>query len=40
MAGLSGSERLDAALRFIVDFQSSYSLGSLADTDPSTCSTR
>ncbi|MGA7134968.1 MAG: helix-turn-helix domain-containing protein [Mycobacterium sp.] len=34
MAGLSGSERLDAALRFIVDFQSSYSLGSLADTEP------
>lgn len=34
MAGLSGPERLDAALRFIVEFQSSYSLGSLADTEP------
>ena len=34
MAGLSGPDRLDAALRFIVDFQSNYSLGSLADTEP------
>jgi AcrR family transcriptional regulator len=34
MAGLSGPDRLDAALLFIVDFQSSYSLGSLADTEP------
>ncbi len=34
MAGLSGPDRLDAALRFIVDFQSTYSLGSLADIEP------
>ena len=34
MAGLTGPDRLDAALQFIVDFQSSYSLGSLADTEP------
>ncbi|MGV0793584.1 TetR/AcrR family transcriptional regulator [Mycolicibacterium sp. XJ1819] len=34
MAGLSGPDRLDAALRFIVDFQSSYSLGSLAEVEP------
>ena len=34
MAGLSGPDRLDAALQFIVDFQSSYSLGSLAETEP------
>jgi AcrR family transcriptional regulator len=34
MAGLSGAARLDAALQFIVDFQSTYSLGSLADTEP------
>ena len=34
MAGLSGPDRLDAALRFIVDFQSAYSLGSLADIEP------
>lgn len=34
IAGLSGNERLDAALRFIVDFQRTYSLGSLADTEP------
>jgi AcrR family transcriptional regulator len=34
MAGLSGAERLDAALRFIVEFQSTYSLGSLADIEP------
>ena len=34
MAGLSGADRLDAALRFVVDFQSSYSLGSLADIEP------
>ncbi|MGO8939331.1 MAG: TetR/AcrR family transcriptional regulator [Mycobacterium sp.] len=34
MAGLSGPDRLDAALRFVVDFQSSYSLGSLADIEP------
>ena len=34
IAGLSGPDRLDAALQFIVDFQSTYSLGSLADTEP------
>ncbi len=34
MAGLSGADRLDAALQFIVDFQSTYSLGSLAETEP------
>ncbi|MGA9492768.1 MAG: helix-turn-helix domain-containing protein [Mycobacterium sp.] len=34
MAGLSGPNRLDAALRFIVAFQSDYSLGSLADIEP------
>ncbi|HWS92703.1 MAG TPA: helix-turn-helix domain-containing protein [Mycobacterium sp.] len=34
VTGLSGPDRLDAALQFIVDFQSSYSLGSLADTEP------
>jgi AcrR family transcriptional regulator len=34
VAGLSGVDRLDAALRFIVDFQSTYSLGSLADIEP------
>jgi AcrR family transcriptional regulator len=34
IAGLSGPDRLDAALKFIVDFQSTYSLGSLADTEP------
>jgi AcrR family transcriptional regulator len=34
MAGLSGPGRLDAALRFIVTFQSDYSLGSLADIEP------
>jgi AcrR family transcriptional regulator len=34
MAGLSGADRLDAALQFIVDFQSTYSLGSLADIEP------
>jgi AcrR family transcriptional regulator len=34
MAGLSGHDRLDAALRFVVDFQSTYSLGSLADIEP------
>jgi AcrR family transcriptional regulator len=34
MAGLVGPDRLDAALRFIVDFQSTYSLGSLADVEP------
>ncbi len=34
MTGLSGPDRLDAALQFIVDFQSSYSLGALADTEP------
>lgn len=34
IAGLSGPERLDAALRFIVDFQSSYSLRSLAEVEP------
>lgn len=34
MTGFSGADRLDAALQFIVDFQSTYSLGSLADTEP------
>jgi AcrR family transcriptional regulator len=34
MTGLSGPDRLDAALRFIVDFQSTYSLGSLAEIEP------
>ncbi len=34
VAGLSGSERLDAALQFIVDFQHSYSLGFLVDVEP------
>jgi AcrR family transcriptional regulator len=34
MAGLSGVDRLDAALRFVVDFQTTYSLGSLADVEP------
>ncbi len=34
VAGLTGPDRLDAALRFIVDFQSTYSLGSLAETEP------
>jgi AcrR family transcriptional regulator len=34
MAGFSGADRLDAALRFIVEFQSTYSLGSLADIEP------
>ena len=34
MAGLSGPDRLDAALRFIVEFQSTYSLGSLAEIEP------
>jgi AcrR family transcriptional regulator len=34
MSGLTGTARLDAALRFIVDFQSTYSLGSLADIEP------
>ena len=32
--GTERPERLDAALRFIVDFQSTYSLGSLADIEP------
>jgi len=34
MAGLRGHERLDAALQFVVDFQRSYSLGLLVDTEP------
>ena len=34
VAGLSGPERLDAALHFIVDFQHSYSLGFLVDVEP------
>ena len=34
MAGLSGAERLDAALQFVVDFQRTYSLGFLVDTEP------
>lgn len=34
MAGFSGPDRLDAALQFVVEFQSTYSLGSLADIEP------
>ena len=34
MAGLRGQERLDAALQFVVDFQRTYSLGFLVDTEP------
>jgi AcrR family transcriptional regulator len=34
MAGLRGHERLDAALQFVVDFQRTYSLGFLVDTEP------
>ncbi|QLL09905.1 TetR/AcrR family transcriptional regulator [Mycobacterium vicinigordonae] len=34
MAGLSGADRLDAALVFIVEFQTSYSLHSLAEVEP------
>jgi AcrR family transcriptional regulator len=34
IAGLSGADRLDAALAFIVDFQTSYSLHSLAEIEP------
>ncbi|CAM3038348.1 TetR family transcriptional regulator [Mycobacterium intermedium] len=34
VAGLRGTERLDAALQFVVDFQHTYSLGFLADTEP------
>lgn len=34
VAGLRGAQRLDAALRFIVDFQDSYSLGSVVDIEP------
>lgn len=34
MAGLRGAERLDAALQFVVDFQRTYSLGFLVDTEP------
>ncbi|MFN8225329.1 MAG: helix-turn-helix domain-containing protein [Mycobacterium sp.] len=34
MAGLDGPARLDAALRFVVDFQDSYSLGSIVDIEP------
>ncbi|MGO4446506.1 TetR/AcrR family transcriptional regulator [Mycobacterium sp. 2YAF39] len=34
IAGLSGPDRLDAALRFIVEFQRTYSLGSLVDVEP------
>lgn len=34
MAGLRGEDRLDAALRFIVSFQDSYSLARMIDTEP------
>ncbi|MEB4208040.1 helix-turn-helix domain-containing protein [Mycobacterium sp. 94-17] len=34
IAGLSGADRLEAALVFIVDFQTSYSLHSLAEVEP------
>ncbi|MGV0715941.1 helix-turn-helix domain-containing protein [Mycolicibacterium sp. XJ662] len=34
IAGLAGPDRLDAALRFIVEFQRNYSLGSLAEIEP------
>ena len=37
MAGLSGPDRLDAALRFIVEFQSTYSLGRWSTSNPDTC---
>lgn len=33
-AGLHGDDRLDAALRFIVDYQSSYSLGRMMSVEP------
>ncbi|MGY2116412.1 TetR/AcrR family transcriptional regulator [Nocardia gipuzkoensis] len=32
--GLTGSDRLDAVLKFIVDFQDSYSLSHLIDVEP------
>lgn len=34
VAGLRGYQRLDAALQFIVDFQHSYSLSSMAEVEP------
>lgn len=34
MAGLQGPARLDAALRFIVSFQDTYSLARIIDTEP------
>lgn len=34
MAGLRGAERLDAALRFIVDFQHGYSVSTMVDIEP------
>jgi AcrR family transcriptional regulator len=34
IAGLRGSDRLDAALRFVVQYQSTYSLNTLVDTEP------
>ena len=34
IAGLRGAQRLDAALRFIVGFQDSYSLGSIVEIEP------
>ncbi len=34
IAGLRGAQRLDAALQFIVDFQHSYSLGSIVEIEP------
>ena len=33
-AGLTGPDRVDAALHFIVDFQSTHSLGSLVEMEP------
>jgi AcrR family transcriptional regulator len=33
-AGLRGNDRLDAALRFIVDYQQSYSGGRIVDIEP------
>jgi AcrR family transcriptional regulator len=32
--GLDGQDRLDAVLRFIVDYQRSYSLGRMVDVEP------
>jgi len=34
IAGLEGAERLDAVLRFVVEFQQSYSLRRMVDVEP------